>query len=419
MNAVTLVIAGCILTAWAVTALSNLLDARHLSPTPPSGLADIHEPEEYARSQRYARARLRLATLSETWTTLLTLGFLFCGGFHMVDEIAHGLALELGFGEIGTGLLFFLGLGLLAELAGLPFHIYHTFVLENRYGFNRTSTRTFLLDKLKSYVLAALIGGILLAGIFWLLRAAGPLAWIWCWGFVGLLSLALTYVAPTWILPLFNAFTPLEQGPLRTDIEALAEREGFALSDVYVMDGSRRSAKANAFFTGLGRKKRIALFDTLLDKMDRTEITAVLAHEVGHWKLGHIRKSLLLGLLKMGALFFLLSLLLGHAEMIQGLGVREPSVHAGLTLFALLFPPVSLILSAMTNALSRRHEFQADAFAAKATGAPQALAGALRKLARQNLANLTPHPLSVALFHSHPPLGSRLTALENAVSRKG
>lgn len=419
MNTSLLLLLGCILSAWLVNTLTSLLDARNLSPTPPKGLEDIYDPDEYARSQRYTRAGLRFGALAETWDTLLVAGFLLLGGFALADELARQAAQALGatgaWAETLTGLVFFAGLGLAHDLAGLPFALTHTFVLEERFGFNRTTPATFALDRLKGWLLAALIGGPLLAGILWLLRTFGPSAWIGCWAFAAVVSLLLVYVAPTWILPLFNKFQPLEDQALRADIEALASKEGFALSGLFVMDGSRRSAKGNAFFTGLGRGKRIALFDTLLEKLDRPEIVGVLAHEVGHWKLGHIRRSLVIGILRIGALLWLLSLLLGWNALFTDLGLPA-SAHAGLAFFSLLFAPASLLLGALTNALSRRHEYQADRFAARATDAPLALASALKKLVRQNLANLTPHPLSVALFHSHPPLADRLAAL-NALAK--
>ncbi|WP_022660620.1 M48 family metallopeptidase [Paucidesulfovibrio longus] len=415
MNASLLLLLGCILAAWFANTLSSLLDARRLSPAPPQGLEDIYDPEEYARSQRYARARLRFGALAETWDTLLVAGFLILGGFPLADELARqaaqGLGLAGAWAETATGLVFFAMLGLAHDLAGLPFSLYHTFVLEDRFGFNRTSPATFVLDRLKGWLLAALIGGPLLAVILWLLRVFGPGAWVGCWAIAAAVSLLLAYVAPTWILPLFNKFSPLEDDALRADIEALAQKEGFALSGLFVMDGSRRSAKGNAFFTGLGRRKRIALFDTLLEKMNRDEILGVLAHEVGHWKLGHIRTRILIGILRLGALLWLLSLLLGWNTLFADLGLPA-SGHAGLALFSLLLAPASLLLGALTNALSRRHEYQADRFAARATGAPLALSSALKKLVRQNLANLTPHPLSVFLFHSHPPLPERLAALD-------
>lgn len=425
MNTSLLLLLGCILAAWLVNTLTALLDARSLTPAPPHGLEGIYDPDEYARSQRYARARLRFGALAASWDTLLVSLFLLLGGVPVADQLARqaASALEQGLGlggvwtETVTGLLFFAGLGLLSDLAGLPFGLYHTFVLEHRFGFNRTTPGTFVLDRLKGWLLAALIGGPLLAAILWLLRTFGPDAWIGCWALAALVMLLLAYVAPAWILPLFNKFTPLEDEALRADIETLARQQGFALSGLFVMDGSRRSAKGNAFFTGLGRKKRIALFDTLLENLDRQEAVGVLAHEVGHWKLGHIRQSLVLGILRLGALLWLLSLLLRWNTLFADLGLPA-SAHAGLLLFSLLFAPASLLLGALTNAISRRHEFQADSFAARATGNPAALGSALRKLVRQNLANLTPHPLSVALFHSHPPLAARLAALRNMEAGK-
>ncbi|HAS88917.1 MAG TPA: peptidase M48, partial [Desulfovibrio sp.] len=242
-------------------------------------------------------------------------------------------------------------------------------------------------------------------------NAAGSLAWLWCWLFTVVITLGVQYLAPTWILPLFNKFTPLEDGELKEKIEKFAKDNGFELSGIFMIDGSKRSTKANAYFTGFGKKKRIALFDTLINNLSTDEIVAVLAHEIGHSKLGHIRKMMTMSIINTGAVFLLMSFFLGNKELFAAFGMQNISVHAGLIFFALLYTPVSIVLSIFSNIRSRKHEFEADAFAAQTTHGPEALIGALKKLSVSNLSNLTPHPFYVWLEYSHPPVLKRIEAL--------
>lgn len=415
MNAPLILLLVCILAAWAVSTLADLLNARRLSPTPPPGLEDIYDPQEYARSQDYTSARTRLNVCAETTLTLVTVIFLLVGGLPLADGLARSAAQNLLQSPPGqdilAGLFFLGGLGLFASLLNLPFAALNTFSLEERFGFNRTTARTFILDQGKGLLLSVLFGGPLLAGVLWLLHAYGPEAWIGCWILVAVVLFLIRYLAPL-LLPLFFSFTPLEQSPLRRDIETMAHKLGFPLTELYKVDGSRRSSKGNAFFTGIGNNRRIALFDTLLDQMDDEEILAILGHELGHWKLRHSRRTFVITLGKLGVLFWLFSLLLGQSGLFASLGL-EPSPHAGLLLFFWLFSPISLLFGLLDTSISRKHEFEADRFAARLTGNPHALIQGLRKLARQHLANLTQHPLLVALTYSHPPLGQRLAALHD------
>ncbi len=300
---------------------------------------------------------------------------------------------------------------MISGMVELPFDIYHTFVLENRFGFNTTTWQTFLADKIKGVVLAGIIGGLLLGAVLWFFQAAGAWAWAWCWGITVGFSLLLTYVAPQWILPQFNKFTPLQDGELKQKIEAYAAGQGYTVSGIFVMDGSKRSTKANAFFTGFGKTKRIALFDTLLENHTADELLAVLAHEVGHGKLGHIKKQLLTMVLKTGAVFYLLSLFLGNQGLFDAFGMQQMSTYAGLVFFGLLYTPVSMVLSLLANRVSRKHEFEADAFAAKTTGDHEQLVIALKRLSANSLSNLTPHWLTVWLEYGHPPVLQRIRAL--------
>ncbi len=398
-------------SGWEI--LLEWLNLRCLSPTAPPQLADVHDPKSYRRSQEYARARGTWDMTAQAVTTLATLTFILAGGFPLVDGLAR-----ISDNEIVTGLAFFALLFAGSEILGLPFSIYRTFVLEARFGFNTTTVATFVLDRLKGYILAAAIGLPLLAAVLWFFSTQGPSAWLWCWAATTAFSLVLTYLAPTLIMPLFNTFTPLKDKELLRRLGDLARRTRFDVSGIYVMDGSRRSTKANAFFTGLGRSKRIALYDTLLSGHDAEEIEAILAHEIGHYRLGHITRGLLLSTLQTGILLFLMGQALSLRGLYEAFGMTSMPVHAGLVFFLLLYSPASLVLTPIFAYLSRRHEYAADTFAAAHLPSPEPLARALKKISGQSLANLTPHPWYVFFHYSHPPLGARIAALDDAAAAR-
>ena len=407
MNYYLMAVVAFLAGAWLLHAVSDLLSARRAAAGLPAEFADVFDDATYARAQAYTRATMRYSVAAETASTVLTLAVILAGGFNWLDLWVR----SWGMPPLGTGLAYIAAVALAGSLAGLPFEVYRTFVLEARFGFNSTTPATFVADRIKGLFLAAILGGALLAGILLFFESAGRTAWLWCWGLVTLFSLALTYVAPTWILPLFNTFTPLEEGALRRAIADYARQTGFELDGIFVMDGSRRSSKSNAFFTGLGRRKRIALFDTLLADHADLEILAVLAHEIGHARCGHIRKRLVAGVARAGLLFFLMSLFLHSPGLYAAFGMEHQSVYAGLVFFLLLYTPVSMLLGILANRISRRHEFEADAFAARTTGDAGAMIAALKRLAATNLSNLTPHPLTVWLEYGHPPVLARIRAL--------
>ncbi|MFW5499751.1 MULTISPECIES: M48 family metallopeptidase [unclassified Maridesulfovibrio] len=385
------------------------LNRKALSPELPAEFSTTFDADDYRKSQDYTKAGIGFENISSSVSTLITILFILLGGFNAVDLWANGF----GYGEILTGLIFYAGLAVLSDIASLPFSLYSTFVIEEKFGFNKTTLKTYFMDKLKGYLLGGIIGGAILGGVLLFFNAAGSLAWLWCWIFTVLITLGVQYIAPTWILPLFNKFTPLEDGELKEKIEQFAAENGFELSGIFMIDGSKRSTKANAFFTGFGKKKRIALFDTLIDNLSTDEIVAVLAHEIGHSKLGHIRKMMTMSIINTGVIFLLMSFFLGNKELFAAFGMQNISVHAGLIFFALLYTPVSIVLSIFSNIRSRKHEFEADAFAAETTRTPEALIEALKKLSVSNLANLTPHPFYVWLEYSHPPVLKRIEALRN------
>ncbi|MBU4379246.1 MAG: M48 family metallopeptidase [Proteobacteria bacterium] len=407
MNAYLAVIIGSLAGSWLLGVLSNILGARHMPPNPPPEFADAFDAQTYAKSREYARASMRLSAVTDTCDTLAIIAFILAGGFDRLDTAIRALDLP----PLATGLAFIGALTLAASLLGLPFEAYRTFVHESRFGFNTTTVRTFVLDRLKSLVLTVILGGPLIALVLLFFEHAGSLAWLLCWAVAVLFSLGLTYIAPTWILPIFNTFTPLEDGELRRALETCARQAGFELSGIFVIDGSRRSTKGNAYFTGLGRRRRIALYDTLIKEQSVEEIVAVLAHEIGHARKGHIKQRLAMGVAQTGAVFFLMSLFMSSPGLFAAFGMERISVYAGLVFFVLLFTPVSLVLSVAANAISRAHEYEADAFAARATGNPGAMISALKKLSASSLTNLTPHPLEVWLHYGHPPALDRIRAL--------
>ncbi len=395
-----------IIGLFLVELTSNLLNLKSLSPTVPAEFRDQVDEEAYRKSQQYVRANTRFGLVESTFSLLLLLAFWLLGGFQLLDQWIRGF----GFGPITSGLLLLSTLAAANYVLMLPFDIYDTFVIEEDFGFNQSTPATFFADQFKGLLLGIIIGLPLLALLLYLFTYF-QFAWIWAWIAVSLFSLVLTYIAPTWLMPLFNDFTPLEEGELKDSIVAMADKCDFPLKEILVMDGSRRSSKSNAFFTGIGNNKRIVLFDTLIEKHSVAGLTAVLAHEIGHYKKKHLLQSMITGFFTTGFLFFALALLLNNPSLFAALGVEKTSVYLSLVFFALLFQPVNSMLSVLSNIRSRHHEFQADAYAVRATGTPDDLAAALKKLSQDNLSNLSPHPFHVFLHYSHPPVLDRIKNL--------
>ena len=407
MNVFFAIILAALIVDFGLGQAANLLNLRALKPEVPVGAEGVYEPDEYRRSQDYTRATTRFRFVTGIFQLLLLLGFWFAGGFNYLDQVVR----SWGFVSIANG-LFFTGILLLGQLLlTLPFNIYATFSIEERFGFNKTTRSTFVADRLKGLALLLLLGAPLLAGIIAFFEYTGDLAWLYCWVAVSLFSLALQFVAPTWIMPLFNKFSPMEPGELKEAILSYARSVDFGIDNVFVMDGSKRSSKANAFFTGFGRHKRIALFDTLIEKHTVPELVAVLAHEIGHYKKRHIQQRTVIGILDTGVISFLLSVFLESGSLYDAFFMEEESIYAGFLFFALLYTPVEVPLSVVMQMLSRKHEYEGDRFAAETVDEPQSLIDGLKKLAADNLENLAPHPLYTALNHSHPPLLQRVQAI--------
>lgn len=399
---------AALLITFVIEIVADVLNLRALAPEAPREFRDLYDADGYRRMQAYTRERTRFGWIGSVLRLVLLLGFWLLGGFGALDHWTRAF----GWHEVPTGLAFIGVLVIAQAILRLPFSWYETFVIEEKYGFNRATPRTFWTDAATGSALAIVLGGPLLAAILWLFEAGGPSAWLWCWAVVTAWTVVVQYVAPTWIMPLFNEFTSLPDGDLRDALLGFAARAGFPLAGVWVIDGSKRSTKANAFFTGFGSRKRIALFDTLLTTLAPAEVLAVVAHEIGHYKRRHVQWGLAIAILHTGILFFVLSLVLETQAMFTAFAIDHPSVHAGLVIFTILMTPIELPLALAMNALSRRHEFEADRFAVETVGTGRDLASGLRRLSADTLANLTPHPWYVALHYSHPPVVERVRVLE-------
>ncbi|MBW0001566.1 MAG: M48 family metallopeptidase [Verrucomicrobia bacterium] len=386
---------------------ARVLNIRSLQTEVPAEFQSWYDPGRYRKSQAYTHANTVLNLVSSWAGLTVLLLFWFFGGFERLDAAVRSLHL----GPVATGLCYFGLLAAAQEIFGLPFAIYHTFILEQRFGFNRTSVATFVQDKLKELLLSVIVFGLLAWAILSVFERFGPGAWIYAWLVTALSSLALMYFAPKLVLPLFFKMKPIAAGELRDSLTDLCRRQRFPVRDLYVIDGSRRSAKANAFFTGFGSNKRIALFDTLIANHTIPELSAVLAHEIGHAKRGHVWKHLVAAQISLFCFFWFASWFLTQPALFAAFGVSRPSYYVGLVLFTIFLQPLSILLGIASCYFSRRHEFEADRFAAQAIGDAEPLVSALKKLSKDNLANLTPHPLLVGLEFSHPPVLARIAAL--------
>ena len=385
----------------------DYLNYTHSKETVPEELKGIYDEEKYKKSQQYQKVNLRFSLVTSTFSLFLMLAVLFTGAFGILDEWVRSVTDSL---YLRT-LLFFGVLGLVFDLLSLPFQLYDTFVIEERFGFNKTSPKTFLIDKLKSWLLSLIIGGGILLFIQWAWQSTG----VWFWVIVTSgLSAFMIFMAMFYtqlIVPLFNKLTPLEEGELKTAIYEFATKTGFKLNNVFVINGSKRSTKANAYFSGLGPKKKVVLYDTLINDLNTEEIVAVLAHEVGHHKKKHIIKGLIMSLVQSALMLWLLWLALDTPALSLAIGGKEPSFYLGIVAFGLLFSPISFFTGIISNVFTRKYEYQADAYAGKHYSGKK-LIDALIKLSVKNLSNLTPHPVYVFFHYSHPTLLQRKKALE-------
>ena len=409
MNAEILfyIIIGILVFQYGVDLVLAVLNAGRFEDPIPEELADVFDETEYKKSQRYKKENYRFGLLSNAVSLLITLAFLIFGGFEWVDQLLRNGVSH----PIWLALSFFGFILLASELAGLPFSLYQTFVIEEKYGFNKTTPKTFVLDKIKGWILLAIMGGGVLALVMWFYLWVGENFWIYAWILIAVFTLFMNFFYSRLIVPIFNKQTPLEAGSLRDQIDSYAQKVGFELKNIFVIDGSKRSTKANAYFSGFGKQRRVTLYDTLIHDLEEEEIVAVLAHEIGHYKRSHIVINIISSLLLTGLMLFLLSVFINNPELSAAIGVSTPSFHAALISFGLLYSPISEFIGLIMNYISRKFEFQADDYA-KTTYAAVPLITSLKKLSRHSLSNLTPHPAYVFMHYSHPPLAHRIRQLQ-------
>lgn len=410
-NTIYYIILGIIIFDFVIERILDYLNATRWSDELPVELAGIYNEEKYRKSQLYLKAKLKYNLVVSTLSFAGILALLYFRGFgYLANEVS-----DITSHPILRALLFFGILGFGSDILSTPFTAWFTFVIEEKFGFNKTTVRTFILDKLKSWLLMIIIGGLILSVVVWIFEMTGSSFWIWVWIVLSLISVFMSMFYSTLIVPLFNKQKPLEAGSLRDKIEAFAQKVHFKLTNIYTIDGSKRSSKANAYFTGLGPKKRIVLYDTLIEKHTEKELVAVLAHEAGHYRKNHIISGLIVSLLNSLLVLFILSLFLREGSevssgIISALGGNEFSFHLGVLGFGLLYGPISLLTGLLMNAWSRKNEYEADRFAADNYDG-EALSTALIKLSTDNLSNLRPHPAYVFFYYSHPGLLDRLKAL--------
>jgi STE24 endopeptidase len=383
------------------------LNATMRSATLPEKLRGICDEDEYRKTQLYEKDNKGLSFWSSSFNLLVILVMIIAGGFALVDNTARSLSRN----DIVISLIFFGIIGFASDLINLPFSWYDTFVIEKRYGFNTMTIRTFITDHIKSWFIAVLVGVPVLGLITWLYYTIGKEFWLYAWALITVFTVIINLFYSSLIVPLFNKQTPLEAGPLREKIEAFATKTGFRLKNIYVINGSKRSTKANAYFSGFGPKKRIVLFDTLMKEFSDEEIVAVLAHEVGHYRKKHVLRGLLLSFIITGFMLFLFSVIVDSPMLSEAMGAETPSFHLGLIVFGILYSPLSLIIGLATNYFSRKNEFEADRFVSENYDR-KALGDALKKLSVKNLSNMMPHQAYVFFHYSHPPLLARLAKLE-------
>jgi STE24 endopeptidase len=409
MNPQTLfyILIGILVLNFTKETILGLLNAKHFKDELPEELRDIYDLREYKKSQLYKKENHLFSLLKNAFSLTATLLFFWTQGFFHLDTFVRSLtANEISISLIFLGILLFV-----SDLIYTSFSYYKTFVIEEKFGFNKTTKKLFFMDKLKGWLLLLFLGVPLLYAITWLYLKSGSLFWIYTWILLSIFSLFLNLFYSSIIVPLFNKQSPLEEGVLKTKLEHFALKVGFKLDKIFVIDGSKRSSKANAYFSGFGSKKRIVLYDTLIQDLSTDEIIAVFAHEVGHNKRKHLYYNILLSILFTGLTLFILSVLINNPLLSASLDLSLPSFHIGIVVFSILYTPISEFTGMLLNIVSRTFEYQADNYAKENSNAID-LIQALKKLSKKSLSNLTPHPTSVFLYYSHPTLLKRIKNLK-------
>jgi STE24 endopeptidase len=407
-NIILYIITAILIADFILERVLSYLNARHQQKDLPAELAGIYDQEKYSKSLSYFQVNHRFGNISASFSFLLMLAVILSGAFGKLDEILRSQIQD----RIMLSLCFFGVVFIVSDLINLPFSIYKTFVIEEKFGFNKMTVKTFVMDKIKGYILTTIIGGIILYILLYLIINIGENFWWWFWLVISVFLLLINMFYTSLIVPIFNKLNPLPEGELRNRIEEYSKKISFPLDNIFVIDGSKRSSKANAYFSGIGGKKKIVLFDTLISNHTNEELVAVLAHEVGHFKKKHIQTGFILSVLQIGFMLFLLSLFVYNPFLSNALGAEENAIHINLIAFGIMYTPISHLTGILMNIISRKNEYEADLYAAT-TFNGMALREALKKLSTDNLSNLTPHPAYVFVHYSHPPLLQRLRALHN------
>ena len=396
-----------ILFGFIFSSILEYINSKNWKDSVPDSLKDFYKESDYKKAKSYKLDRDRVSLISSLISTTLTIIFIFSGVYGKVSDYSL-YYFDNPFLQSAGFFLFFL---LISTIISLPISYYSIFTIEEKYGFNKSTFSTFIKDKIKGLIISLLIGGFILYISIQLYNFFEANFWLWLWVFLSAIIIFTNMFYTTLIVPIFNKLSPLEEGSLKNKIEKYSKKIGYSLDKIFVIDGSKRSSKANAFFSGLGPKKTIALFDTLIDKHEEDELVAVLAHEVGHYKKNHIKQGLLLSISQVGIICYVLQLCLNEPNLSLALGGLESSFHLSLIAFSFLFSPLSIIIGIGMNIFSRKNEYEADKYA-KETYNGESLKNALKKLSSDSLTNLYPHPLYVFVHYSHPPLLKRLEALD-------
>ena len=405
-NNILFIIISFIIIEFIFNKVLDFLNNKNRKEEIPEEMAAYYDKEKYLKSAKYHKEKGKISFIQSTVSTLLIIGILIFGLFGALDHYIS-VFVETSFMK---AVVFFGIITIINEVISIPFSIYDVFVIEEKYGFNKTTVKTFILDKIKGYLLMIILGGGFLYLAIFIIETVESGYWFYLWIAITIFMLLLNMFYADIILPLFNKLSPLEISELRTEIEKYAKKVGYNIKNIFIIDGSKRSTKANAFFSGIGPKKTIALYDTLVEKQTSQEITAVLAHEIGHFKKKHILGSMIISIIQIGITVYLLELFLTYPQVSEALGASKPSFHIGIIAFSLIFSPIALIIGVIMNIISRKNEFQADEFA-KHTYNGEALATSLKKLSVDSLANLHPHKAYVFVHYSHPPILERLSRL--------
>ena len=410
MSIYFIIIIGMFLFQYILEILVNILNLRALKPSLPNEFKDTFDEDKYIKSQEYTKTNTKFSFVTSTFSLIVNLTFIFGGIYNYIDILVR----NYGYNTNLTGLLFFGFLFVINDILNIPFSLYKTFIIEEKFGFNKTTITTYLSDKLKGYFLTILIGGPVLYLILYFFSTYSSYGWLYVWIFLVSFSILMQPIFTTFIAPMFNKFTPLEDGPLLNRIKNYLKEVNFPVAKLEVIDGSKRSSHSNAYFSGIGKYKRIALFDTLLEQMNDDEILSIIAHEVGHYKLKHIYTGILLSALQSGIMLYILSIFINNSSLFEVFQMENLSVYASLVFFSMLYSPISMIIGIFFTMVSRKNEFSADAYSVKTAKLPDSLISGLKKLSKENLSNLTPHWLNVFLNYTHPPVLDRIVAIRDS-----